>query len=194
MMDLRRKNKKIFTIILGIAFGMLAFSFAAVPLYRVFCQATGWGGTIKQAAQNTSPVYDREMTVKFNADVDPHLPWIFKPDLHQLKIKVGADAIISYSAKNKSPQPVTGTAVYNVTPMKAGKYFNKTQCFCFGEQTLPPGKTAHMPVTFFIDPKIMDDPDMDDVKTITLSYTFYRHSSPELENATKKFYNDEDDS
>ncbi len=187
-MDLRQKNKKVFLTAIGIACGMVALSFAAVPLYRAICQATGWGGTTMQAAQNTSVVQGREMTVQFNADVDPSMPWTFKPDLRQVKVKVGADAIISYSAQNTSRLPVAGTAVYNVTPLKAGKYFNKTQCFCFGEQILAPGQKVHMPVTFFIDPKIMDDPAMHDVTTITLSYTFYRHSSPELEMALKKFY------
>jgi len=167
---------------------MLLLSFASVPLYRAICQATGWGGTTQNAVANASKVYDRMVTVQFNADVDPAMPWIFRPELRQVKVKVGADAIISYSAENKSALPVSGTSLYNVTPMKAGKYFNKTQCFCFAEQILQPGQKAHLPVTFFIDPKIMDDPDMNDVNTITLSYTFYRHDSPALEKAVKKFY------
>lgn len=176
-------------VTLGVVFGMVLLSFASVPLYRVLCQVTGWGGTTRQIVNNASKVYDRTITVQFNADVDPNMPWTFKPDLRQVKVKVGADAIISYSAQNRSRLPVAGTAIYNVTPLKAGKYFNKTQCFCFGEQILQPGQKAHFPVTFFIDPKIMDDEDMNDVKAITLSYTFYRHSSPELEKAMKKFYN-----
>ena len=172
---------------------MILLSFASVPLYRTLCQVTGWSGTTQNAAKNTSRVYDRVMTIQFNADVDPHLPWAFRPDLRQVKVKVGANAIISYSARNKGKLPVAGTAVYNVTPLKAGKYFNKIQCFCFKEQILQPGVKVHLPVTFFIDPKIMDDQNMSDIKTITLSYTFFRHSSPELEKAVEKFYNDSKD-
>jgi cytochrome c oxidase assembly protein subunit 11 len=191
-MDTRQKNKKVLLATLGVAFGMIALSFASVPLYRALCQATGWGGTTQRVAKNTAQAYDREIVVQFNADVDPRMPWAFRPDLRQVKVKVGADAIISYSAENKSRIPVAGTAIHNVTPLQAGKYFNKTQCFCFGEQILQPGQKAHMPVTFFIDPKIMDDRELKDLKTITLSYTFYRHDSPELEKAVEKFYNASD--
>jgi len=179
------------TISMGVVAGMVALSFASVPLYRAVCKVTGWGGTTQRVAQNKGEVLNRVITVQFNADVDPHMPWDFKPDQRQVKVKVGADAIISYSALNKSDKPVTGTAVYNVTPLQAGKYFNKTQCFCFGQQTLLPGQKVHMPVTFFIDPKIAADEDLADVKTITLSYTFYRHNSPELEKATQKYINKE---
>jgi len=186
--DLRQKNQKVLIGTLVVVFAMVALSFASVPLYRVFCQATGWGGTTQTAARNASKIYDRIITVQFNADVAPDLPWVFKPELRQVKVKVGADGIISYFAQNKGKLPISGTAIHNVTPAKAGPYFNKTQCFCFGEQILQPGQKAHLPVTFFIDPKIMDDSDMDDVNTITLSYTFYRHDSPALEKAIKKFY------
>src|SRR5205814_591419 len=120
--------------------------------------------------------------------------WTFKPDIRRVKVKVGQEALISYSAENKSNLPVSGEAVHNVTPPLAGKYFNKTQCFCFGEQIVNPGQKVHMPVTFFIDPKIMDDHELRDLKTITLSYTFYRHDSPELQKAIEKFYNAEDNS
>ena len=188
-MQAREKNKRVLLSALGVAFGMLLLSFASVPLYRVVCQATGWGGTTRVAERNVSPVADRVITVQFNADVDPRMPWAFTPDLREVKVKVGADALISYSAENKAATPVSGTAIYNVTPLKAGRYFNKTQCFCFSEQVLQSGQKVHMPVSFFIDPKIMDDRNMDDVKTITLSYTFYRHDSGELEKAVEKFYN-----
>jgi cytochrome c oxidase assembly protein subunit 11 len=191
MMDaaLQEKNRKIFLTTLGVAAGMVALSFASVPLYRAICQVTGWGGTTKAVAQNKSMVLDREMTVEMNADTDRNLPWVFRPDLRKVKIKVGQDALVTFYAYNRTKTPVSGSAIYNVTPLKAGKYFNKTQCFCFTEQTLQPGQEVHMPVSFFVDPKIMDDPNMDDIKTITLSYTFYRHDSPELERATEKFYN-----
>jgi len=172
---------------LGIAVGMIALSFASVPLYRRFCQVTGWGGTTQTVTINNSKIYNREFIVQFNADTDPHLPWTFKPDQHSVKVKVGQNAIISYSALNNGNIPVAGTAIHNVTPLKAGQYFVKTQCFCFGQQILQPGQKVHMPVTFFIDPKIMDDRELRNLKTITLSYTFYRHDSPELEKAVKKY-------
>jgi len=187
--DLRQKNARILRFVAGFVAFMIALSFASVPLYRAICQVTGWGGTTMRAESNRAQVFDREMVVQFNADTDSHLPWIFKPEMRQVKVKVGADAIVSYRAKNNSGKPVTGTAVYNVTPPQAGKYFNKTQCFCFSEQTLNPGQEVHMPVVFFIDPKIMDDRELRDLKTITLSYTFYQHQSAELEKATKKVYN-----
>ena len=191
-MDIRQKNKRVLLATLGAAIGMVALSFASVPLYRVLCQATGWGGTTQRAAKNTSQVYDREIVVQFNADVDPRLPWAFRPDMRQVKVRVGADAIISYFAENQGKLPISGSAVYNVTPLLAGKYFNKTQCFCFGEQILQPGQKVHMPVTFFVDPKIMEDRELKDLKTITLSYTFYRHDSKELEKAVENFYNASD--
>src|SRR5690606_7538958 len=135
---------------------------------------------------------DREMVVQFNADVAPDMPWAFKPDIWHVKVKVGQSALISYMAENKSSQPVTGTAVYNVTPLRAGKYFNKIECFCFGEQVLKPNESVHMPVAFFIDPKIMEDRELRDLKTITLSYTFYRQNSKGLDNAVEKFVNESD--
>jgi len=152
---------------------------------------TGWGGTTQMVEANTSDkIYDREITIRFNADVAQGMPWEFKPELRSVPVKVGQDGLISFVAKNLSDTPVTGTAVYNVTPLKVAKYFYKTQCFCFGEQTLQPGQMQHMPVTFFVDPAIMQDRDMDDVKTITLSYSFFRHGTQELESAIEKYYND----
>jgi cytochrome c oxidase assembly protein subunit 11 len=194
MTDLHQKNKKVLAIMLGIAVGMIALSFASVPIYRHLCQVTGWGGTTQTVIVNNSKIYNREFIVQFNADTDPNLPWTFKPDQRRVTVKVGQNAIISYSAQNNGKLPIAGTAIHNVTPLKAGQYFNKTQCFCFGEQILQPGQKVHMPVTFFIDPKIMDDRELRDLKTITLSYTFYRHASPELEKAVKKFYDDPNDS
>jgi cytochrome c oxidase assembly protein subunit 11 len=189
-MSVHKKNKKVLAVTLGVALAMLALSFAAVPFYRLFCQVTGWGGTTQTVAKNEGKVFAREFTVQFNADVDPNMPWAFKPEIRKVKVKVGEDALISYMAVNKSKLPVAGTAIHNVTPALAGKYFNKTQCFCFGQQVLQPGQKAHLPVTFFIDPRIMDDHELRDLKTITLSYTFYRQDSPELEKAMKKLYDE----
>ncbi|HRI77416.1 MAG: cytochrome c oxidase assembly protein [Alphaproteobacteria bacterium] len=191
MSDLQRKNAKVMLVTLGVVFGMIGLSFASVPLYRMICQVTGWGGTTQMVEANTSDkIYDREITIRFNADVAQGMPWEFKPELRSVPVKVGQDGLISFVAKNLSDIPVTGTAVYNVTPLKVAKYFYKTQCFCFGEQTLQPGQMQHMPVTFFVDPAIMQDRDMDDVKTITLSYSFFRHGTRELESAIEKYYND----
>lgn len=191
MSDLQRKNKKILLGALGGVGFMIALTYASVPLYSMFCRVTGWGGTTQVIAANASDkVYDRSITVRFNTDVARNMPWNFKPDLKSVRVKVGQDGLIAFTAHNWSKQPVTGTAIYNVTPLKAGKYFFKTQCFCFGEQTLTPGETQHMPVTFFVDPAILQDRDMDDVKTITLSYAFFRKDSSELEKAMENFYND----
>jgi len=193
MSDLQRKNKKILIGALGGVAFMIALTYASVPLYSMFCRVTGWGGTTQVIAENTSDkVYDRSITVRFNTDVARNMPWNFKPDLKSVRVNVGQDGLIAFTAHNWSKQPVTGTAIYNVTPLKAGKYFFKTQCFCFGEQTLTPGETQHMPVTFFVDPAILQDRDMDDVKTITLSYAFFRKDSTELEKAMENFYNDSD--
>lgn len=188
MNDIQKQNRKLFFIVLGVVAVMIVLAYASVPLYRLICQQTGWGGTVKQTSENGNKVYDRVVTVRFDAMTAPDLPWVFKPDQQQVEVKVGADTLISYSAESKGDVPVSGMAVYNVTPLKAGKYFNKTQCFCFNEQVLRPGEKVHMPVSFFIDPQIMDDKNMDDVHTITLSYTFYRQGSDGLSGAMEKFY------
>lgn len=190
MADLREKNRKVMTATLGVVAAMVLLSFASVPLYRLTCQITGWGGTTQTAAPaEKRNVLDREMTVRFNADTAPDLPWNFKPEQGPVKVRIGADHLVSFAAENVAGTPVAGTAVYNVTPLEAGRYFFKTQCFCFGQQVLNPHEKVHMPVSFYIDPKITQDPDLADLKTITLSYTFYRAESTALEQATEKFYN-----
>lgn len=166
-------------IILGfVAAAMLAFSFATVPLYRLFCQVTGFGGTTQRAdefgAAEAREITDRELTVRFNADVHRDLPWYFRPLQVQTKVKVGENAMAYYESRNKTDMPIVGMATYNVTPNKAGKYFNKIACFCFDEQTLKAHERVEMPVLFYIDPAFAKDPAMDDVSTITLSYTFFR--------------------
>lgn len=193
--DLARKNRKILNITLGVVFGMVLLSFASVPLYRLTCQVMGWGGTTQMAETNpNTKTYDRAFTVKFNTNVASGMPWAFRPDIRETVVKAGQDGFISFVAENKGQNPVTGTAVYNVTPLQAGKYFYKTQCFCFGEQVLNPGEKVHMPVVFFVDPAIMEDKDLADLSTITLSYTFFKKDSPELEKAMEKFYTDHGDS
>jgi cytochrome c oxidase assembly protein subunit 11 len=144
----------------------------SVPLYQAFCRVTGYGGTT-QVATKSDGVGKRVVTVRFNADVDPHLPWEFQPVQRSVDVHVGAPTLIKYHARNRSARAVTGRAIDNVTPLKAGIYFSKIECFCFTEQTLQPGEDVEMPVDFFVDPDISDDPNLDDVHTITLSYTFY---------------------
>lgn len=178
---------------LAIVAGMLGMAYASVPLYRLLCQVTGWGGTTQMVAVNpNTEIGTREVTVRFNTGTARNMPWAFKPDIRSTRVRVGQDGIISFMAENLSKTAITGTAVYNVTPLKAGKYFFKTECFCFGEQVLNPGEKQHMPVTFFIDPALADDPDMRDVDTITLSYTFFRKDSAELEKAIENFIETQD--
>lgn len=174
----RRSNAKIALPLVAIVLGMTGLAFASVPLYRVFCQVTGFGGTTQVAEEGAGQVLERKMTIRFNADVDPDLPWGFVPEQKAVEVKVGEQGLAFYRAVNHADQPIAGTAVYNVTPNKAGLYFSKIHCFCFDEQRLDAGEAVDMPVTFFVDPAIADDPNLDDVKTITLSYTFFRARTP----------------
>lgn len=152
---------------------MIATAFAAVPLYNMFCRVTGYGGTTQQSAYAPDRVLDRQITVRFDASLARDMPWRFVPEQDAVTLKVGEVALAHYRAENLSGEPVTGTATYNITPQKAGVYFAKIECFCFTEQRLAPGEAMDMPVQFFVDPQIAKDPHMDDVTTITLSYTFF---------------------
>lgn len=169
-----RRNARTGLVLAGVAVGMVGMAFASVPLYRLFCQATGYGGTTQVAEQAPVATVDRIMVVRFNADVDPKLPWSFRPDQRQVSLRVGETGLATFTARNLSNTPMTGAAVFNVSPPKAGLYFDKVQCFCFDEQRLEAGQEAVMAVSFFVDPAIMDDRNLDEVKTITLSYTFFR--------------------
>ena len=153
--------------------GMVGMAFASVPLYRLFCQVTGLAGTTQQADAAPEAAIDREVDIRFDANVGNGLGWGFRPLTRSVEIKVGEVGEAVFTAENRTNTPTTGTAVFNVTPLEAGAYFNKIACFCFEEQTLQPGQSIEMPVTFFVDPAIADDPDLDHVRTITLSYTFY---------------------
>lgn len=153
--------------------GMVGMAFAAVPLYRLFCQITGLAGTTQRADTAPAAAIDREVMVRFDANVGNGLGWGFRPLTRSVELKVGAVGEAVFVVENRTDQPTTGTAVFNVTPLEVGTYFNKIACFCFDEQTLKPGERLEMPVTFFVDPAIADDPDLDHVRTITLSYTFY---------------------
>jgi len=154
---------------------MIGLSFAAVPFYRWFCQVTGFGGTTQVAAAvPDAPMAARRVTIRFNADVDPRLPWRFWPEQRELSLAVGEPGVIIYRARNLTARDTVGVATFNVTPDKAGAYFNKVQCFCFDNQVLKGGEEAEMGVSFFVDPAMLDDPNMAEVDTITLSYTFFR--------------------
>lgn len=170
----RRRNRTVLLSLLGLVVGMTGLAYASVPLYSLFCQVTGYGGTTQRAEAGSTAVLERTIKVRFNADVNRSLDWSFHPNQREVTLKVGETYLASYNARNQGREPVVGTAVYNVTPAKAGAYFNKIQCFCFTEQVLQPGQDVDMPVAFFVDPAIADDPNMEDVGTITLSYTFYR--------------------
>jgi cytochrome c oxidase assembly protein subunit 11 len=178
-----RRNQRTGLIVMAVVTAMIFLSFASVPLYRLFCQATGLGGRAVAATSAPTETRDRMLQINFYADTDAGLPWEFKPEAHSVKIQVGQQGLTAYTAKNEGPEAITGTAVFSVTPEKAGKYFHKTQCFCFGEQTLKAGEAVNMPVVFYVDPGFADDPDMDGITTITLSYTFYRAASDALTSA-----------
>lgn len=172
-MTLQQKNRKTMAVLAGLALGMVALSFAAVPLYRIFCQVTGFGGTVQQANASETKAIERPVKIIFTANVDRDMPWEFKPSQLTQTVLVGEAATATYEAYNPTDRTITGTAVFNVTPFKAGPYFDKIQCFCFTEQTLAPGERKVMPVTYFVDAAIGDDKNLDDVKEIVLSYTFY---------------------
>jgi len=153
--------------------GMVMLTFASVPLYNLFCKVTGYGGTTQFASVASSKIGSKILKIRFDANVDSKLPWQFKAEQEEVEIRVGENNLIFYSAENNANIPIIGTAVYNVTPHRAGRYFNKIQCFCFTEQLLKPKQKMVMPVSFFIDSEIENDPELKDVDTITLSYTFY---------------------
>jgi cytochrome c oxidase assembly protein subunit 11 len=172
------RNGRVAAMCVAVVVGMVGLSFAAVPLYQIFCQVTGFGGTTQRAETVDGRVLERVMNVRFDANVAPGLPWEFKPVQRQVALKIGEQSLAFYRATNRSERPVTGTAVFNVTPPLAGAYFTKIECFCFTEQRLEPGQTVDMPVAFFIDPDIAEDADLAHLGTITLSYTFYPSPEP----------------
>lgn len=165
------KGRTALLAVLGICF-MTGVAWASVPLYRLFCEVTGLNGTTQRGTQAPGAI-NRKVRIDFDANTNPKLPWRFVPEQPYEEVAIGAKDMVFFQATNRAATPITGTATFNVTPASAGKYFTKIQCFCFTQQTLKPGETARMPVIFFVDPKIMDDPDTRDVETITLSYTFY---------------------
>ena len=170
-----RRNVAIAATLLSVAGGMVGLAYASVPLYRLFCQVTGFGGTPRtEAASAPTRIDDRVVTVRFDANVNAGLPWNFRPEQREVKVRAGETALAYFLARNDAHEEVVGHATFNVTPFKAGPYFVKVQCFCFTEQRLAPGQEERMPVSFFVDPAMFDDPDARDVSAITLSYTFFR--------------------
>jgi cytochrome c oxidase assembly protein subunit 11 len=168
----KRKNRVLMTVLFGVVAAMVGGSYASVPLYRLFCQVTGFDGTTQIATKPSDRVTARVIHIRFDATVNG-VPWAFQPAQREIRTHVGETTLAFYRAENRSGRPVTGSATFNVTPLKAGQYFSKIECFCFTEQRLEAGQSVDMPVTFFIDPAIERDRNLDDVTTITLSYTFY---------------------
>ena len=169
-----RKNRTVALPLICLVAAMLGLAFASVPLYRLFCQATGYGGLPQRADRAPDQVLDRTIRIRFDANVATGLPWSFEPVQQVMDVKIGEQALAFYKATNTSSAPVAGTAIFNVAPEIAGRYFTKIECFCFKQQTLAPGTTAEMPVIFFIDPKLVEDDNTKNISEITLSYTFYR--------------------
>lgn len=169
-----RRNGILAGSLLLVMGGMIGLSFAAVPLYRVFCAATGYGGTPQIGGREGPGAEGGTITVRFDANTSPNLPWRFQPGAASVTLPLGEEQLAYYVGRNDGARAVTGVATYNVTPEKVGKYFHKTACFCFNEQTLAPGQEMQFPLSFWVDPAIAKDPSTSDVRTITLSYTFFR--------------------
>jgi len=180
MADVRKHNpnRKVVLSLCVTALAMLGLGFASKPLYDTFCRVTGYGGTTRVAEQMSETIAEREIKVRFDANVASDLGWTFKPDDVAITVKLGQNALAYYTATNDTKYPVVGTASYNVSPIKAAPYFSKLECFCFTEQRLEPGETVSMPVLFFVDPEMENDKRLDEIKTITLSYTFHLAPNP----------------
>ena len=179
--NLEARNLRVALIALGVAAAMVALGFASVPLYRLFCQVTGFAGTTQVASESDAALAERlaasggtpPISIRFDGNIDPGLPWNFAPEQVTDTVQIGTRDLAFYTARNNGTVPITGTATFNVEPEQAAPYFNKIQCFCFTEQTLQPGEEIRMPVLFYVDPAALDDPNMEGVEQITLSYTFH---------------------
>lgn len=171
--NIQRSNRKVVVACAGMALGMIGLAYASVPLYDLFCKVTGFNGTPIQRADNASDVIDRTISVRFDANVVPGLNWAFTPEVPEVKVKLGETTTVLYRVMNRGTKPTTGIATYNVQPDLAGSYFSKLECFCFTEQTLKPGETLESAVVFYVDPRIVEDSDIKDISSITLSYTYF---------------------
>ncbi|WP_068318584.1 cytochrome c oxidase assembly protein [Polycladidibacter hongkongensis] len=180
---LSKRNQRVAVLCLSLFAGMIGLSFAAVPLYQLFCQVTGYGGTTQRVEEATNgiEVLDRTITVRFDANTAGGLPWDFAPKQRTIKVRLGQMAEVFYTAQNDAGRRTAGTSTFNVFPYEMGGYFNKIDCFCFTEQPLAAGESVDMPILFFIDPEMDKDPDLKFVKEVTLSYTFF----PSQEEETK---------
>lgn len=172
-----RSNRRVVIACSAFVASMLGVSYAAVPLYELFCQVTGYGGTIQRAEQFSDTILDRKIKVRFDANTASGLPWRFKPVQREVEARIGETILVNYTAENTADIATTGQATFNVTPMATGVYFNKVQCFCFTETELQPGESMEMPVLFFVDPAIVEAAETRNIDTITLSYTFFPHQS-----------------
>ena len=173
-MDVNTKNRNLGIVLAGVAFGMVGLAFLSVPLYQLFCQVTGFGGTPNVDVQAEAPGGDGTMmTIRFNADTAQGLKWDFKPEVKSVELPIGEQGLTFYQARNLTQEQTRGVATFNVTPLKAAPYFVKMDCFCFSDQSLALDESADLPVTFYVDPAILTDPTTKEVRTITLSYTFF---------------------
>lgn len=175
-----QKNKRVGIIAFVGFMAMVGAAYASVPLYKVFCQQTGFGGTTQRAEKAPDKATDRFVTVRFDANTSTELGWKFQPKQTTMRVRIGEQNMAYYEATNVTAREKTGSAVYNVSPPSAGAYFDKIQCFCFTKQTLKPGESAEFPVTFFVDPAMLQDADAAGTQEITLSYTFYPAETPDL--------------
>lgn len=173
----QRRSRRMAVILAGGVIGMIGLSYAAAVFYQLICREAGLGGATQIAQEVPTKSFDRTLTVRFDTAVQPDLPWSFYPVQREIKVKVGENALVMFRAENKTDEPITGQAVYNVTPDKIGPYFFKVACFCFDVQTLAPHEVADMPVSLFLDPKLLQDRNADDVSVVTLSYTFFKASA-----------------
>ena len=171
--ELKRRNRSVLISLLGVVLGMAMLSYASVPLYSMFCRFTGYGGTPKIGAETPKVILARHMNVTFNTDVSPSLSWNFRSLQTHIDTPIGQRNLAFFEATNIGSEPVTASATFNITPFKAGEYFVKLQCFCFNKQRLDPGESATFPVSFYVDPALDKDNNLDEVKDITLSYTFF---------------------
>ena len=173
-----QKRRTVFKLV-GVILFMGSLAWASVPLYDLFCRVTGWGGATDVAEAAMDEPLQEMVTVRFDASKEAGMPWEFRPEQKKVKLRIGEEGLAFYEAHNPTDRPIAGTASFNVSPYSAGAYFSKIQCFCFEMQVLEPGQTVSMPVTFFVEPEILEDPDARFVKTITLSYTFHETDLPE---------------
>ena len=185
-LPLEHRNRRVGLYALLGALAMLGLGYAAVPLYDLFCRVTGFGGTTQRATEQQASLAERmamsagapEISIRFDASTARDMPWTFKPEQVTDTVQIGVRDLAFYTARNDTTVPITGTATFNVEPEQAGKYFQKVQCFCFTEQVLQPGQEVRMPVLFYVDPAILDDPNASKIEQITLSYTFHKALAP----------------